>query len=121
MEERDHAMRVKDSKKIFFIVPLGCSAADVVKTTVNGCSSKICVILEELRDKNKKNNVELSFLHDRKYYIRCKGKEGIIDVPQEISTTGLLLMMEYLNRSPIICSTCKVCLKEGQCPKTLFV
>ena len=114
-------MGFKNSKKNNFIVPLDCSAVDAVKTTVNGCGSKVCVVLEELRKKNKNNNVELSFLHDRKYYVKCNGKEGIIDVPQEISTIGLLLMMEYLNRSPIICSTCKACLKKGQCPKTLFV
>ena len=104
-----------------FIVPLDCSAADAAKTTINGCGSKACAVLKELRKKNKENNVELSFLHDRKYYVKCNGKEGIIDVPQEISTMGLLLMMEYLNRSPIVCSTCRVCLKTGQCPKTLFI
>jgi len=102
-----------------FIVPLGCVAADAVKTTVDGCSGKICSILEELK-KSKNNNVELSFLNDRKYYVKYNGREGIIDVPQEISTIALLLLMEYLNRSPIICSTCKLCLQKWQCPKTLF-
>ena len=115
-------MSVKNSKKSNFIVPLDCSAADAVNTTINGYGGgQICILLKKLREKNKNNKVELSFLHNRKYYVKCNGKEGIIDVPQEISTIGLLLMMEYLNRSPLICSTCKVCLKKMECPKTLFI
>lgn len=105
-----------------FIVPVGCSAAETVETTINGCSSsKICFLLEELRKKSKNNNVELSFLGDGKYHVKCNGKGGIIDIPQKITTMGLMLMMEYLNRSPITCSTCKICLNEEHCPKTLFV
>lgn len=108
-------------KKGNLIVPFGCEAADVVKRTVSGYGGKVCILLEELRKKNKNNNVELSFLHGRKYYVKCNGNGGTIDVPQEISTLALLLMLEYLNRSPIICSTCKVCLKKEECPKTLFI
>ena len=44
---------------------------------------KFCILLKKLREKNKNNKVELSFLHNRKYYVKCNGKEGIIDVPQE--------------------------------------
>ena len=104
-----------------FIVPLGCVAADAVNTTINGCgNNQICALLGELKKKSKKNNVELSFLDGRKYHIKCNGKEGIIDIPQEISTIALLLLLEYLNRNPAICSTCKTCLKKVECPKTLF-
>src|SRR3989338_8511392 len=102
-----------------FVVPLGCAAADAVKTTIDGCGNKICSILEKLKKKSKNNNVELSFLDGRKYHIKCNGKEGIIDIPQEISTIALLLLLEYLNRNPAICSTCKTCLKKVECPKTL--
>ena len=119
-EERENLMATVTKNS--FIVPLGCAAVEAVKTTVEGCSkNKICFLLEELKKKSKNNNVELSFLNGRKYHIKCNGKGGIIDIPQEISTIALLLMMEYLNRSPIICSTCKLCLQEGQCPKMLFV
>lgn len=108
--------------KTSIVVPFGCGAADVVKTILEGFSnSKICVLLKELRDRSKNNNVELFFLDDRKYHVRCNEEEGIIDVPQEITTMGLMLMMEYLNRSPLICNTCKVCFKKVECPKTLFV
>lgn len=105
-----------------FIVPAGCNAAEAVKTTFDGyASSKICFLLKELRKKSKNNNVELYFLDDGKYHVKCNGKEGVIDIPQEITTMGLMLMMEYLNRSPIVCSTCKICLNEEYCPKTFFV
>lgn len=110
----------KTGKTDTFYVPSGCSVAKAVSTTIDGCGSKACVVLEKLRNKNKNNNVELSFLHDRKYYVKCNGKEGVIDIPQEINTLGLLLMIEYLNRSQIICNTC-MCSKKRNCPKTLFI
>ena len=118
-EERENLMATVTKNS--FIVPLRCAAVEAVKTTVEGYSkNKICFLLGELKKKSKNNNVELSFLNGRKYHIKCNGKEGIIDIPQEISTIALLLIMEYLNRSPIICSTCKLCLKKVECPKTLF-
>ena len=119
-EERENLMATVTKNS--FIVPLRCAAVEAVKTTVEGYSkNKICFLLGELKKKSKNNNVELSFLDGRKYHIKCNGKEGIIDIPQEISTIALLLMMEYLNRSPVVCSTCKICLEKGGCPKTLFV
>jgi len=97
-----------------------CEVLNAVKTTSDGLKKdSLCKLLETLRSESK-HVVEVNHIRDKKYYIKYKKNEGIIEIPEEITKIGLCVAIEYLKTRAGICNYCAA-LKGGNCLRNLFV
>lgn len=92
----------------------GCEVVDAVRTTTDGMGKKnLYKLLEEIRSGD---SLQVAHIKDKKYRVKSGTKDGVMEVPENITKLGLLVFFEYLKKEPRSCRGCYLS-KSDSCPK----
>ncbi len=72
----------------------GCEVVDLVRTTTDGMNKKrLYKLLGEIRSSDSLCDIDIAHINDKKYHVKNGTKEGVMEVPENITKLGLLVFL----------------------------